>query len=113
MLIIHRNSLEEDIIDVLASLVLILIMTNLDLSNYKFPTNTGGITINQEELEENKTNCYYWQLPEQHNKKAISWTITLYEIVPEAGIRISKIKRWHYTTFRIRMVHVSIPGKER
>jgi hypothetical protein len=28
----------------------------LDLSNYKFPTNTGEITINQEELEENKTN---------------------------------------------------------
>src|SRR5690606_4986606 len=57
---------------------------------------SGGITINQEELEENKNKIvrtlrdYKIEIPQI--KATIGPTVTLYEIVPEAGIRISKIK---------------------
>jgi S-DNA-T family DNA segregation ATPase FtsK/SpoIIIE len=69
---------------------------------FKFPTldllkeySTGGITINQEELEENKTELDTAQLQNRNctNKATVGpSSVTLYEIVPEAGIRISKIK---------------------
>ena len=76
----------------------------LELANYKFPHldlldshgASGGITINQEELEENKNKIV--QTLKNYNigiaqiKATIGPTVTLYEIVPEAGIRISKIK---------------------
>ncbi len=76
----------------------------LELSNYKFPTldlldahgASGGITINQEELEENKnkivTTLKNYKIGIAQIKATIGPTVTLYEIVPEAGIRISKIK---------------------
>lgn len=76
----------------------------LELSNYKFPTidlldqhgATGGITINQEELEENKNRIVNtlknYKIGIAQIKATIGPTVTLYEIVPEAGIRISKIK---------------------
>ena len=75
----------------------------LDLSNYKFPTldllkeyNTGGITINQQELEENKNRIVEtlrnYKIEIAHIKATVGPSVTLYEIVPEAGIRISKIK---------------------
>lgn len=76
----------------------------LELSNYKFPTiellkdysNTGGITINQEELEENKNKIVdtlkNYKIGIDHIKATVGPTVTLYEIIPEAGIRISKIK---------------------
>ncbi len=75
----------------------------LDLSNYKFPTldllkeyNTGGITINQEELEENKNRIVEtlrnYKIEIAQIKATVGPSVTLYEIVPEAGIRISKIK---------------------
>jgi S-DNA-T family DNA segregation ATPase FtsK/SpoIIIE len=75
----------------------------LDLSNYKFPTldllkeySTGGITINQEELEENKNKILEtlrnYKIEIAQIKATVGPSVTLYEIVPEAGIRISKIK---------------------
>ena len=76
----------------------------LELGNYKFPTIelldqhgvSGGITINQEELEENKNKIVdtlkNYKIGIAQIKATIGPTVTLYEIVPEAGIRISKIK---------------------
>jgi S-DNA-T family DNA segregation ATPase FtsK/SpoIIIE len=76
----------------------------LELGNYKFPTIElldqhgvgGGITINQEELEENKNKIVEtlrnYKIGIAQIKATIGPTVTLYEIVPEAGVRISKIK---------------------
>ncbi|MEM9364177.1 MAG: DNA translocase FtsK 4TM domain-containing protein [Bacteroidota bacterium] len=76
----------------------------LELSQYKFPSldlldphgASGGITINQEELEENKNKIVStlknYKIGIAQIKATIGPTVTLYEIVPEAGIRISKIK---------------------
>tara|TARA_R110002020_G_scaffold21009_8_gene71467 strand:+ start:28724 stop:31123 length:2400 start_codon:yes stop_codon:yes gene_type:complete len=76
----------------------------LELGNYKFPTLDlldqhgvgGGITINQEELEENKNKIVEtlrnYKIGIAQIKATIGPTVTLYEIVPDAGVRISKIK---------------------
>jgi S-DNA-T family DNA segregation ATPase FtsK/SpoIIIE len=76
----------------------------LELSNFKFPsiellkdyTGGKGITINQEELEENKNRIVNtlsnYKIGIASIKATVGPTVTLYEIVPEAGIRISKIK---------------------
>jgi DNA segregation ATPase FtsK/SpoIIIE, S-DNA-T family len=111
--IIHSEELviekpeEEDIIEEnLASRLVAdfgLFDPTLDLSNYKFPTidllkeySTGGITINQEELEENKNKIVdtlrNYKIEIAQIKATVGPSVTLYEIVPEAGIRISKIK---------------------
>ncbi|SHH05922.1 DNA segregation ATPase FtsK/SpoIIIE, S-DNA-T family [Flavobacterium fluvii] len=113
--IIHTNddhfviekAAEEDIIEEnLASRLVAdfgLFDPTLDLSNYKYPTidllkeySTGGITINQEELEENKNRIVEtlrnYKIEIAQIKATVGPSVTLYEIVPEAGIRISKIK---------------------
>ena len=75
----------------------------LELSNYKFPTidllkeyTSVGITINQDELEENKNRIVEtlknYKIEIAQIKATVGPSVTLYEIVPEAGIRISKIK---------------------
>ncbi len=75
----------------------------LELSKYQFPTSellfehtTGGITINQAELEENKNRIVEtlnnYKIGIAQIKATVGPTVTLYEIVPDAGIRISKIK---------------------
>jgi S-DNA-T family DNA segregation ATPase FtsK/SpoIIIE len=76
----------------------------LELSNYRFPTidllkdyTAGqGITINQEELEENKNRIVEtlsnYKIGIDSIKATVGPTVTLYEIIPEAGVRISKIK---------------------
>ncbi len=75
----------------------------LELGNYQFPPldllkkyDTEGITINKEELEENKNKIVEtlsnYKIGIASIKATIGPTVTLYEIVPEAGIRISKIK---------------------
>ncbi len=76
----------------------------LELAKYKFPPIdlldahgvTGGITINQEELEDNKNKIVEtlrnYKIGIAQIKATIGPTVTLYEIVPDAGIRISKIK---------------------
>lgn len=75
----------------------------LELSKYQFPKSdllmehtSGGITINQAELEENKNKIVdtlnNYKIGIAQIKATVGPTVTLYEIVPEAGIRISKIK---------------------
>lgn len=76
----------------------------LELSQYRFPnidllkdyTSGGGITIDQEELEENKDRIVEtlnnYKIGISNIKATVGPTVTLYEIVPDAGIRISKIK---------------------
>ncbi|MBT8292843.1 MAG: DNA translocase FtsK, partial [Eudoraea sp.] len=76
----------------------------LELPKYKFPHldlldphgTSGGITINQEELEENKNKIVEtlknYKIGIGQIKATIGPTVTLYEIVPVAGVRISKIK---------------------
>jgi DNA segregation ATPase FtsK/SpoIIIE, S-DNA-T family len=102
-----EKAVEEDIIeDNLASRLVSdfgLFDPTLDLSNYKYPTidllkeySSGGITINQEELEENKNKIVEtlrnYKIEIAQIKATVGPSVTLYEIVPEAGIRISKIK---------------------
>jgi S-DNA-T family DNA segregation ATPase FtsK/SpoIIIE len=98
---------EEDIVEEnLASRLVAdfgLFDPTLELSNFKFPTidllkeySSGGITINQEELEENKNKIVdtlrNYKIEIAQIKATVGPSVTLYEIVPEAGIRISKIK---------------------
>lgn len=76
----------------------------LELGNYKFPSIEllrdhnvgGGITIDQEELEENKNRIVEtlsnYKIGIANIKATVGPTVTLYEIVPDAGVRISKIK---------------------
>lgn len=75
----------------------------LELSNFQFPSAdllqehaSTGITINQAELEENKNRIVEtlnnYKIGIAQIKATVGPTVTLYEIVPEAGIRISKIK---------------------
>lgn len=75
----------------------------LELGKYQFPRldllkkyDNEGISINQDELEENKNNIVEtlnnYKIGISSIKATIGPTVTLYEIVPDAGIRISKIK---------------------
>ena len=99
----------------------------LELAKYQFPSldllkkyDTEGITINQEELEENKNKIV--ETLKNYNigiasiKATIGPTVTLYEIVPDAGIRISKIKNLEddialsLSALGIRII-APIPGK--
>ena len=99
----------------------------LELSNYQFPTldllkkyNTEDITINQEELEEYKNRIVEtlsnYNIGIASIKATIGPTVTLYEIVPEAGVRISKIKNLEddialsLSALGIRII-APIPGK--
>ncbi|HEY4540702.1 MAG TPA: DNA translocase FtsK [Faecalibacter sp.] len=75
-----------------------------DLPNYQFPTlnllkryESGTNTIiDQKELEQNKNRILdtlkNYGIGIEHIKATIGPTVTLYEIVPQAGVRISKIK---------------------
>ena len=99
----------------------------LELSSYKFPNldilkkyDSEGITINKEELEENKTKIVNtlnnYKIGIESIKATIGPTVTLYEIVPEAGVRISKIKNLEddialsLSALGIRII-APIPGK--
>ena len=75
----------------------------LDLSSYEPPPldllvdhGTGEITVTKEELEMNKDRIVqtlgHYNIAIAKIKATIGPTVTLYEIVPEAGVRISKIK---------------------
>ncbi|WP_127844914.1 DNA translocase FtsK [Psychroflexus aestuariivivens] len=100
----------------------------LELSNYQFPSielltdyNSGrGITIDQKELEQNKNKIVEtlknYKIEIAQIKATVGPTVTLYEIVPEAGIRISKIKNLEddialsLSALGIRII-APIPGK--
>ena len=75
----------------------------LDLSGYQYPGldllkdyGSGKITINQQELEANKNRIVEtlrnYSIEIEHIKATIGPTVTLYEIIPKPGVRISKIK---------------------
>jgi S-DNA-T family DNA segregation ATPase FtsK/SpoIIIE len=75
----------------------------LDLSNYKFPSldlleehGSDKVKIDAEELERNKNQIIStlnnYQIEISKIKATIGPTVTLYEIVPAPGVRISKIK---------------------
>ena len=75
----------------------------LDLSSYQYPTlelleNYGDkkIEVNKDELEANKNRIVetlsHYNISIEKIKATIGPTVTLFEIVPQAGIRISKIK---------------------
>ena len=100
----------------------------LELKNFQPPSidllkdhNDGGvITINEEELEENKEKILEtlknYKIGIDQIKATIGPTVTLYEIVPEAGVRISKIKNLEddialsLSALGIRII-APIPGK--
>ncbi len=76
----------------------------LDLANYKYPTldlleDHGGNTkvqVDREELEENKNKIVEtlssFQIGIETIRATIGPTVTLYEIIPKAGVKISKIR---------------------
>ena len=99
----------------------------LDLSRYVFPTldllkayDSGSMEINRDELAENQR--LIKQALEDFNikiasiKATVGPTVTLYEIVPEAGVRISKIKNLEddialsLSALQIRII-APMPGK--
>jgi S-DNA-T family DNA segregation ATPase FtsK/SpoIIIE len=99
----------------------------LELSKFEFPPldllkkyDSEGITINQEELEENKNRIVEtlnnYKIGISNIKATIGPTVTLYEIVPEAGVRISRIKNLEddialsLSALGIRII-APIPGK--
>ena len=99
----------------------------LELSKFEFPPidllkkyDTEGISINKEELEENKNRIVAtlnnYKIGIASIKATIGPTVTLYEIVPEAGVRISKIKNLEddialsLSALGIRII-APIPGK--
>ncbi|HUH36024.1 MAG TPA: DNA translocase FtsK 4TM domain-containing protein [Moheibacter sp.] len=100
----------------------------LDLAKFKFPTlevlkkydSENNLTINQEELEQNKNRIVEtlanYGIGISQIKATIGPTVTLYEIVPEAGVRISKIKNLEddialsLSALGIRII-APIPGK--
>jgi len=99
----------------------------LDLPHYKYPKldlldDHGGdtISVTKEELEENKNRILKtlsnYSIQIDKIKATIGPTVTLYEIVPAAGVRISKIKNLEddialsLSALGIRII-APIPGK--
>jgi S-DNA-T family DNA segregation ATPase FtsK/SpoIIIE len=75
----------------------------LDLPRYKYPTldllneyDVKKVTVSRQELEENKdkivTTLENFQIGIQGIQATIGPTVTLYEIIPNPGVKISKIK---------------------
>ena len=99
----------------------------LNLGSYQFPTldllsdaGAGRIEVNKEELEANKNKIVetlsHYNIGIDKIKATIGPTVTLFEIVPSAGIRISKIKNLEddialsLSALGIRII-APIPGK--
>ena len=99
----------------------------LDLSNYKYPkvdllndTTDKKIQVSKDELTSNKNRIIEtlknFKIEIAKIKATIGPTVTLYEIVPEAGIKISKIKNLEddialsLSALGIRII-APIPGK--
>ena len=99
----------------------------LDLPKYQFPTvdllneySTGKVQVTKEELQANKDKIVEtltnFKIGIASIKATIGPTVTLYEIVPEAGVKISKIKNLEddialsLSALGIRII-APIPGK--
>ena len=99
----------------------------LDLSSYRYPeqglldaSQSGRVQVDSQELEANKDRIVEtlinFKIGISSIKATIGPTVTLYEIVPEAGIKISKIKNLEddialsLSALGIRII-APIPGK--
>jgi len=99
----------------------------MELSSYKFPTlellneyETSKVQVTQDELTQNKdrilSTLTNFKIGIQSIKATIGPTVTLYEIVPEAGVKISRIKNLEddialsLSALGIRII-APIPGK--
>lgn len=99
----------------------------LELSSFRFPTldllseyDSGKAGVTQEELNQNKdkivATLVNFKIGIQSIKATIGPTVTLYEIVPDAGIKISRIKNLEddialsLSALGIRII-APIPGK--
>lgn len=99
----------------------------LELSHYKFPPlellreyEAGKVQVTQDELNQNKdrivATLVNFKIGIQSIKATIGPTVTLYEIVPDAGIKISRIKNLEddialsLSALGIRII-APIPGK--
>ncbi len=99
----------------------------LDLSSYRYPeqglldaSESGRVQVDPQELEANKDRIVEtlinFKIGISSIKATIGPTVTLYEIVPEAGIKISKIKNLeddialNLSALGIRII-APIPGK--
>ncbi|MCC7520111.1 MAG: DNA translocase FtsK 4TM domain-containing protein [Flavobacteriaceae bacterium] len=98
----------------------------LELSQYRFPTlemlkeYNETISVNPEELQKNKDKIVEtlknYNIGISHIKATVGPTVTLYEIIPQAGVRISKIKNLEddialsLSALGIRII-APIPGK--
>lgn len=99
----------------------------LDLPNFKFPTldllediEQGAISLDREELEKNKNQIINtlrsFGIEIQRITATVGPTVTLYEIVPAEGVRISKIRNLeddialNLAALGIRII-APIPGK--
>jgi len=99
----------------------------LDLPHYRMPSiellndyGSDRINVQKDELENNKNRIVetlnHYQIQIQKIKATIGPTVTLYEIIPAPGIRISKIKNLEddialsLSAFGIRII-APIPGK--
>ncbi|RQO30836.1 cell division protein FtsK [Taibaiella sp. KBW10] len=100
---------------------------SLDLPNYKYPTldllelfSQGDIAFDREELERNKNQIIAtlrsFGIEIQKISATVGPTVTLYEIIPAEGVRISKIRNLEddialsLAALGIRMI-APIPGK--
>ena len=99
----------------------------LDLASYVLPPiellkdyGRGGINVNKQELEDNKNKIVetlsHYKIDIAKIKATVGPTVTLYEIVPAPGVRISKIKNLEddialsLSALGIRII-APIPGK--
>jgi S-DNA-T family DNA segregation ATPase FtsK/SpoIIIE len=99
----------------------------IDLGHYKYPKldllddyGEGGVNVEKEELEENKDKIVKtlanYNIQIDKIKATIGPTVTLYEIIPAPGVRISKIKNLEddialsLSAMGIRII-APIPGK--
>ncbi|MBX9850210.1 MAG: DNA translocase FtsK [Cytophagaceae bacterium] len=98
--LVVEETKEEEII---SSVTDIKYDPTLDLSSYKYPPlellneyEGSKVQVTKEELEANKDKIVetlsHYNIGIANIKATIGPTVTLYEIVPDAGIRISKIK---------------------
>ena len=94
----HASSLSDKLVDNFGRFD-----PKLELSKFQFPKlnllkqyDSEKITIDKDELEENKNRIVEtlgnYNISISNIKATIGPTVTLYEIIPDAGVRISKIK---------------------
>ncbi len=96
---VKRNEFDEKIVEEQS----VDFDPTLELPNYKFPTPSllidyppKDVQVTKDELEQNKNKIVEtlinFKIGIQSIKATIGPTVTLYEIVPKAGVKISKIK---------------------